>query len=98
MVPQDLPRPHRFHWVFVKATRAKRIADTIFFKHKYITQPTLIKADLIVKALHDLMNAINGNMDPCNNRKCDAITTLANVLDPGNSLPIQFMTDRQPRF
>ncbi len=28
------------------------------FKHKYITQPTLMPEDTIVKALNDLMNAL----------------------------------------
>jgi hypothetical protein len=44
------PEHYRAHWVFVKATRAKRITDTVFFKHKYITQPTVTKADAIVNA------------------------------------------------
>ena len=83
--------------VIVKATRAKCISDSIFFKHKYITQPTLTTADLIVKAIHDLTNAINGNTDPRNNRRRDTITTLANAPNPGNLLPIQQVADRQPR-
>ena len=81
------PDHYRCHWVFVKATRAKRISDTIFFKHKHkhITQPTLTTADLIVKAIHDLTNAIKGNTDPRNDRQRDAITSLTNALKPGHS-------------
>jgi hypothetical protein len=32
---------YRMHVVFCKNTRAKQPADTGFFKHKYITQPTV---------------------------------------------------------
>ena len=28
------PDHYRCHWIFVKATRAKRISDTVYFKHK----------------------------------------------------------------
>ncbi len=31
------PDHYRCHWIFLKATRAKQISDTVFFKHKYIT-------------------------------------------------------------
>ena len=35
------------HIIFVKATKTKRITDTVFFKHHYITQPTLIAEDTV---------------------------------------------------
>ena len=41
---------YRTHVIFAKKTRAKRLADTVFFKHKYITQPTITPADAIVNA------------------------------------------------
>ena len=46
--------------VFCKKTRAKRLADTVFFKHKYITQPTVTPVDAIVNALTKLGDAIQG--------------------------------------
>ncbi len=39
---------YRTHVIFAKKTRAKRLADTVFFKHKYLTQPTITPADAIV--------------------------------------------------
>ncbi|KAL7481782.1 hypothetical protein ACHAW6_007457 [Cyclotella cf. meneghiniana] len=54
------PEHYRCHIVFVKTTRSKRITGTIFFKHKYITQPTVTPANAIVTAYHNLMAAING--------------------------------------
>jgi hypothetical protein len=37
-----------------------RISDTVWFKHKYITQPTVTLADMIVKALTDLTQELKG--------------------------------------
>jgi hypothetical protein len=54
------PDHYRCHNIFVKATRAKRISDTVYFKHKHITQPTLTTEDLVIKAIQDLSNAIKG--------------------------------------
>ncbi len=51
---------YRMHVVFCKKTRAKRLADTVFFKHKYITQPTVMPADTIVNAFTKLRDAIQG--------------------------------------
>jgi hypothetical protein len=42
----------------VKNTRSKRVSDTVHFKHKYITQPTLTPEDTIVKA-HALKESRN---------------------------------------
>ena len=62
------PEHYCCHVVFIKSTRMKQITDTVFFKHKYITQPTVTPADAIVKAYHDLTAAING----IKNTKSDA--------------------------
>ena len=55
---QTLPEHYRCHYVFVKSTHSKRIMDTIFFKHKYITQQLVTPADAIVQAYHNLAKAI----------------------------------------
>ncbi len=51
---------YRTHVVFCKKTRAKRLADMVFFKHKYIIQPTVMPVDAIVNAITKLWNAIQG--------------------------------------
>jgi len=51
---------YRTHVIFAKKTRAKRLADTVFFKHKYITQPTITPANAIVNAYNKLRQAIQG--------------------------------------
>jgi len=44
----------------VKKTRSERITDTVWFKHKYITQPKVTPADQIVNAINDLAGALKG--------------------------------------
>jgi hypothetical protein len=54
------PEHYRSWVVFVKQTRSKRIIDTVFFKHKYITQPTVTPEDAVVNAYQNVQNAIKG--------------------------------------
>ncbi len=55
---QTSPKHYRCLIVYVKNTRSKRVSDTVHFKHKYITQPTLTPEDTIVKAINDLTHAL----------------------------------------
>jgi hypothetical protein len=48
------PEHYRCHVIYAKKTNNERIMDTVWFKHKYITQPKAIAADHIVKAINDL--------------------------------------------
>ncbi len=51
---------YRCHIIHVKKTKSERISGTVFFKHKYITQPTLTPVDTVVKAINDLICALKG--------------------------------------
>ena len=44
--------------MYVEKTRSERISAMVHFKHKYITQPTLMPEDTIMKALNDSTNAL----------------------------------------
>ncbi len=94
------PDHYRCHYIFVKATRAKRISDTVFFKHKQITQPTLTTEDLIIKAIQDLTNVIRGNNKPGNkpgnNSQIKAIKQLTTALQPRNQLPLGKASNNAP--
>ena len=70
---------YRTHVVFCKKTRAKRLADTVFFKHKYITQPTVTPADAIVNAFTKLQDAINGLQHSRNDAHFDALQRIGNL-------------------
>ncbi|KAL7479611.1 hypothetical protein ACHAW6_005338 [Cyclotella cf. meneghiniana] len=62
------PEHYRTHCIFFKATRSLCLSDTVFFKHKYITQPMVTPADAIVKAFHDLMATSKAPLTSKNNK------------------------------
>ena len=45
---------YRCHKIWVKDTKSVRVGNTVFFKHKYLTMPTLTNADALVNAANDL--------------------------------------------
>jgi hypothetical protein len=73
---------YRTHVVFCKKTRAKQLADTVFFKHKYITQPTVMPADAIVNAITKLRNAIQGLQHSKDDAHFEALQRLDSTLQP----------------
>ena len=91
------PEHYRAHVVFVKATRAKRITDTVFFKHKYITQPTVTKADAIVAAYRKLTDAINGIQHSQDDAHIEALQRIQDTFKPGNTMPIEQYGQLRPR-
>ncbi len=88
---------YRSWWVFVKATRAKRITDTVFFKHKYITQPTVTPADSIVNAYHNLAKALQGIQNSKDNAHIEALKRLEDTLNPGYNQVIEKYQVQRPR-
>jgi hypothetical protein len=72
---QTSPEHNRCHRIYTKKMGSMRISDTVWFKHKYITQPTITPADMIIKALTDLMQALKGKtnlkgLDQIKSLKC----------------------------
>ena len=56
---QTSPEHYQCHMIYVKKTKSKRVSDTVYFKTKFITEPTfLTPADVITKALNDLTQAL----------------------------------------
>jgi hypothetical protein len=77
------PEEHyRTHVIFAKKTQAKRLADTGFFKHKYITQPTITPADAIVNAYNKLRQAIQGLQHSEDDAHFEALERIKNIMQP----------------
>jgi hypothetical protein len=81
----------------VKATRAKRITDTVFFKHKYITQPTVTPADSIVNAYHKLAQALQGIQHSKDDAHIEALKRLEDTLNPRYNQVIEKYQVQRPR-
>jgi hypothetical protein len=72
--------------VYVKNTRSERVSDTVRFKHKYITQPTLMPEDTIVKALNDLTQALKERKNQKGTEQIEALQKIDELL---NKVPMK---------
>ena len=44
------PYHYRTHRIYVKAAGAETVSETVFFKHKYLTNPTVAHSGRIVQS------------------------------------------------
>ena len=51
---------YRCHEIWIADTRSVRVGETVFFKHKYLTQPAVTMSDAILRAGDDLCQALKG--------------------------------------
>ncbi len=49
---------YRCHRVYVTSSRSIRVCQTVFFKHKYLTQPSFTSHDALIEAADKLTSAI----------------------------------------
>jgi len=66
--------------IHAKKMRSERITDTVWFKHKYITQPKVTPADQIVKAINDLTCALKGKNNVEGLEQMEALQKLEELL------------------
>ena len=52
------PDHYRSHIIHVKGSKVDRISRTIFFRHKYLTNPTVTHADRVVDVTRALFDAL----------------------------------------
>ncbi len=69
---------HRCFWVYITKTRATRISDKVFFKHQYITNPTLSPESHIAAAAQQLSTALKGNI-PAGNETAKALKKVSKL-------------------
>ncbi len=81
---QTSPEHYQCHQMFVKKTKSERISDTVFFKHRYLTQPTVTPADTIINALGDLTQALKGRRNMKEIEQIKALTKIDKLL---NNIP-----------
>ena len=67
-----------------KETRAERVAETVFFKHKYITNtnPTVTSEDKVFKAVRDLARLLLGKANVKDEVTLQNLETLSQRLSP----------------
>ncbi len=78
---QTSPKHYCCHKIHVKKTNSKRVSDTVFFKHKNITQPTLTSADILTKAIDNLAHALKGRRNTKGIMELEALQKLDKLLN-----------------
>ncbi len=78
---QTSPEHYQCHVIYVKQTKSERMSDTVFFKTKYITQPTLTQTNIISKALNNLTHVLKGKSNQKGLEQIEALTKLDNILN-----------------
>ena len=53
---------YRCYRIWVTDTRNVRVGNTVFFKHKYLTMPTITNADALLQAASDMSTALQGGV------------------------------------
>jgi hypothetical protein len=66
------------HNVYISDTKGTHVCSSIFFKHKYLTMPTLTPSDALIKAADIVSEAITGAI-PVSSITNDAITQLLTI-------------------
>ncbi len=64
--------------VYITRTKATRISDTVFFKHQYITNPTISLESHVVTAAQQLTIVLKGNI-PTGNKTAEALQKVSKV-------------------
>ena len=69
---------YRCHEIYITDTRHARVCNTVFFKHKYLTMPTITPANALIRAADDLTDALTGVVPPPNMTR-DAVDQLMRI-------------------
>eukprot|EP00549_Striatella_unipunctata_P008957 CAMPEP_0118723640 /NCGR_PEP_ID=MMETSP0800-20121206/32114_1 /TAXON_ID=210618 ORGANISM="Striatella unipunctata, Strain CCMP2910" /NCGR_SAMPLE_ID=MMETSP0800 /ASSEMBLY_ACC=CAM_ASM_000638 /LENGTH=237 /DNA_ID=CAMNT_0006632085 /DNA_START=12 /DNA_END=721 /DNA_ORIENTATION=+ len=73
---------YRYYWGWNRETNKIRGSDTVIFKHKYITNPTITPGDAIIQATKQLTSALCGNVPPPLTKSgIDHIKELTSIFD-----------------
>ena len=74
----NAPHLFRCHNIYIPETKGTRTCKTVFFKHKFLTMPTLTTADALIRAADSLTEAID-RADPKPGMTRDAIDQLISI-------------------
>ena len=73
------PEHYCSHIIHVKSTKADRIAETVFFKHKYLTNPTVTHTDKVVNAAKALCEALSRKKHGIQNHIMASLKKLSDI-------------------
>ena len=77
--------------VWVRETKSARIGQTVFFKHKYLTQPRMTETDALIRDSDELCTALQ-NAAPESNAMETAVNALMQIFS-GKAKDVSTATD-----
>ena len=89
---------YRCHEIYVIQTRGVRLSDTVHFKHKHITIPTVTPEDTIVKCMNDLTQALKERRNTQGAVEYEALQKLDDLLNRIPTTTTREETARQVTF
>jgi hypothetical protein len=75
------PEHYRVHNCHIKSTRAERLSDTVQFKHKHITNPTLSHSDKLMNALANCKAALMGKINNESDHSLEELRTIVQQVE-----------------
>ncbi|KAL7538209.1 hypothetical protein ACHAWF_006028, partial [Thalassiosira exigua] len=79
---------YRCHRVCPRDTMTEQVSETVFFKHKYITNPSVTHADMVIKAVHDLIVTLSKRTTNASMRNLRGLKELSKIFfDTAHSEP-----------
>jgi hypothetical protein len=97
------------HWcfrIYITRTRGTQISDTVFFKHQYITNPTISPESHVVAVAQQLTIMLQGNI-PTGNKTAEALRKVSelftkiaitkNELAKAKTMPIRVCANQAAR-
>ena len=69
---------YRCHKIWIKDTKKTKVGQTVFFRHKYLTQPIVTPTDAILRATEDLCKILQ-NKEPVKGEARAAIDMLVDI-------------------
>jgi hypothetical protein len=81
---------YQCYMIYCTKTRAKRISDTVFFQHRYLTQPVVMPTDVMIKAMGDLRGVLKKNTNKVGMAEMEVLKQLDAIL----SGPVEIDTQK----
>lgn len=74
------------NWIVL--VKKERSTDTVYFKHKYLTQPTITWKGRIMFVVLGLKKLLKGNIKDKSSEQYEAVKRLEELFQPQNKIPV----------
>jgi hypothetical protein len=80
---------YRCHKIFCQKACSEQISDTVFFQHRFITQPTVTPEDQIVKAVGNVTSALQQRINARGQEEMEVLQRMNEILNNAKSKVVE---------